>query len=94
MNRLISDLERLITRLLKDRIKSLDLIASGTMYNETSARVIVKDLNVSILVDSTDYFIYLDAEHDIVDYVLNLPPVINLIGEIQEEAVFERIDIF
>lgn len=78
----LNELEKLITKELKDRIKSLDLIDTGLMYNTTEARVKFTDDGLDIEIETTDYYKYLNSDFNIENYVMGLNNVSVLMDEV------------
>lgn len=82
VNKLRSQLVKLITDELKTRIKSLGLIDTGDMLDSTKAVVRIGSAGLDIEIESEDYYVYVDGEYNITDYVMELDSVTNLIGEL------------
>lgn len=75
------ELESLIERLIKERITELDLIDTGALYDSISVEVIGGQNDFNIDISSVDYLEYLDAEYDIIDFVLSKKEVTDFIAE-------------
>lgn len=83
-----------LTTLLRKRIKQLDLIDTGLMYDSIE---VVVDSGTSFSIITTDYFKYVDGNYDIIDYVLNSKEFTDYAAEsltddieISLEELFER----
>ena len=87
---LTKQLEKDVTKALKDRIINLDLIDTGLMLSKTHSKITIRGFDLDLNIKSTDYFKYLDGDYDIVDWVLNLPSIINQVSEIQTELMFKE----
>lgn len=81
-NRKLNELQTLITKELKARIKSLDLIDTGLMYDTTEARLRFTDDGLDIEIDTTHYYKYLNSDFNIANYVMELNSVTNLMDEV------------
>lgn len=92
-NRKLKELETLITRELKARIKSLDLIDTGLMYETTEAHLMFTQDGLDIVIVTTDYYKYLNSDFNIENYVMGLNSVSNLMDEVLglmiEDILFE-----
>lgn len=67
-------LERLITKRIQERIKVLELINTGTLLNSIKIEIDIRT-GFDIQIIGAPYYIYLDNEHNITNYVLELPEV-------------------
>ena len=74
-------LENLIERLIKERIKELDLIDTEALYNSISVSISDSQNDFKIDISSVDYLEYLDERYDIIDFVLSKPEVTDAIAE-------------
>lgn len=75
------ELENLIEKLIKERITELDLIDTGALYDSISVEIIGSQNDFKIDISSVYYLEYLDAEYDIIDFVLSKTEVTDLIAE-------------
>lgn len=80
----LNDLQALITKELKARIKSLGLVDSGKLLDSTIVHIKFTNDGLDIEVESTDYYKYLDSDYDITDYVLKQKNVSKLMDEVLE----------
>jgi len=69
-----SSIERLktITKdLIRKRTVELGLIDTGLMYKSYTVDVVIKpDLDITIEINSTDYFKYVEANYGLIDWVI------------------------
>lgn len=87
----LKDLENQLTLSLKERIKELDLIDTGAMYQRSRFTVKLTDIGFDLDVVSTYYFPILDSRYGLVDYVLKLPIVNQKIGTVSNSLVDDLI---
>lgn len=81
-NTKLNDLQALITKELKARIKSLGLVDSGLLLNSTMVNIKFTNDGLDIELKSTDYYKYLDSDYDITDYVMKQNNVSDLMDEV------------
>lgn len=89
----LKTLQTLITKELKARIKSLDLIDTGKMLASTMAHIKFSNDGLDIELESTYYYKYLDSDYNITNYVLEQNNVSELMSEVFglmiEDILFE-----
>jgi len=81
-NSKLKTLQKLITKELKARIKSLGLVASGKLLDSTIVHIKFADDGLDIELESTDYYKYLDSDYNITNYVLEQNNVSKLMAEV------------
>lgn len=81
-NTKLNDLQALITKELKARIKSLGLVDSGLLLNSTMVNIKFTNDGLDIELKSTDYYKYLDSDYDITDYVMKQNNVSDLMDDV------------
>lgn len=85
------ELERLINDNLKLRIKELNLIESGNLYNNIRCVITIDNTGFNVDILSPDYYFYLDNEYDITNYVLNIPKIENKMLDLSSEITMYKI---
>ena len=81
-NSKLNDLQKLITKELKARIKSLGLVDSGKLLDSIKVHIKLSDDGLDIDLESTDYYKYLDSDYNITNYVLEQNNVSKLMSEV------------
>jgi hypothetical protein len=67
------ELERLIERLIKDRITQLNLIDTGALLKSIKIRVREGEIDI----ESLKYLDYLDPKYNVLNYVFNSDEFVN-----------------
>lgn len=86
-----NNLELLITKGLRNRIKELDLIDTGTMLSTTVCYISYKDDGLDIKVQSTDYYMYMDSEFNITNYIIETQQVSNMLDDLFGDMIMDII---
>lgn len=85
------ELEKLINDNLKLRIKELNLIESGNLYNNIKCVITIDTNGFNIDILSPDYYAYLDNEYNITNYVLNIQKIENKMLDLSSEITMYKI---
>lgn len=82
------ELERLIERLIKDRIIQLKLVDTGNLLKSVRVRVIDGEVQV----ESLKYLDYLDDKYEILNYVYNTDEFINGYTSYVAQQMMKNLD--
>jgi hypothetical protein len=91
INKQKSTLEKLVTDRYKKRIKELGLIDTGETLKSLKCSIKFTPDGFSLVVDSTDYFKYIDSEYGISDYVIIQKDVDELIKDLFADIIFSEL---
>jgi hypothetical protein len=81
-----------IEKEIKNRIQQLGLVKTGSLLNSIS---VTQNNDGGYNINANDYFVYLDEEYDITNYVFSLQSVLDAIADDVEEQFLKDLgDIF
>jgi len=81
----VSSIEKEFTKLIKDEIKRLGLIDTGSLYKSISTKIVIgMDMSLDIEISGNDYFEYLDDEYEIVNNAFDSTAYNDILGSLEE----------
>lgn len=92
----VSKIEKSITKLVQNEIKSKDLINTGSLLKSIKSKLTFKGSNFSIAVEGNNYYKYLDDTYSITKDAFNGPAYEKVVGEIEDmyaEAIEDSLGI-
>jgi hypothetical protein len=82
------ELERLIERLIKDRLIQLKLVDTGALLDSIKVRIREGEIEI----ESLKYLDYLDGKYNILNYVYNTDEFINGYTSYVAEQMMKNLD--
>lgn len=84
-------LANLITNRIKQRITDLDLIDTGLMLDISTCVIEFIEDGLDIKIQSTDYYVYVDGNYDLTNYIIDQPDIDMMIKDIIGDMVIEYL---